>query len=230
MKSCFKEYFSKIVYVGPIRVKPEVFEVFTNTPTHYVGIDGKYTRFVLHEYKKELLESTRYWICRRLKLAKDIKVSKDVNNAYRITLENSNSIHVDLCHMGLGISQILPIIVQGLSVPKNGLFIIDAPEVHMHPYIQSEMVDFFIDLARQKNVMIETHSEHIITRIRRRIAEGELKPEDINLCFVENNGYGSQYQTLSINTKGSFYGDMPKGFMNTMDEDFKAIIKAKYQI
>lgn len=228
--SCFKEYFRKIVYIGPIRVKPEVFEVFTNTPTQYAGIDGKYTRFVLHEYKKELLENTRYWICERLKLAKDIKVSKDANNAYRITLENSESIQVDLCHMGFGISQILPIIVQGLLVPPNGLFIIDAPEVHMHPYIQSEMVDFFIDLTRQRKVMIETHSEHIVTRLRRRIAEGALKPEDINLCFVENNGNGSQYQTLSINDKGSFYGDMPKGFMNTMDDDFKAIIKAKYQI
>ncbi len=237
-QECFISYFRNITYIGPIRVKPEVFESFTSTPTEDVGIDGKYTRFVLHAQRdrlvndrgEKLFEQVKYWICERMGLAKDLNVKKEANNTYRITLKNLNSIEIDLCHVGFGVSQILPIIVQGLLTPQKGLFIVDAPEVHMHPSIQSEMVDFFIELSKQgKHVLVETHSEHLITRVRRCLAEKKLSPDEVNLCFVENIGNGSEYTSLQIDETGTFYNALPNGFLNTQDEDFKAIIKAKYK-
>ena len=73
---------------------------------------------------------------------------------------------------------------------------------------------------------METHSDHFITRLRRRVAEKEISPEKIHLIFVEHEEGASEYQTISMSETGRLEGMMPKGFMDSLDNDFKAIILA----
>ena len=227
-------YFSHIYYVGPLRIKPEPVISYATGNFKDVGINGLYTRFVLHNRRDEkvnteetLLQATRRWVCDELQLAESIETIKDGTNSYRVVLKN-NGLEVDLCHMGLGVSQVLPIIVQGLLVPKGGMLIVDSPEVHMHPSVQAGLVDFFIELAKHgREVLVETHSDHIITRLRRRVAEG-LDPARVNLCFVTCTESGSTYETLGIDNQGSFFGGLPTGFMDTQDNDFRKIVEAKF--
>lgn len=161
-------------------------------------------------------------------LAQNIKVTRDSTNSYRVKVVFDNQ-NVDLYQVGFGLSQILPIVVQGLMTKKGGIFFVDSPEVHLHPSVQSSLVDFFSYLSKRGVcVLIETHSDHIITRIRRRIAERKINIEDLKICFVTHEAQGSEYQELSINDKGTFYQSLPKGFYDTLDEDFKEIIKAKF--
>ena len=225
--------FSHICYVGPLRIKPEPIISYSNSNFRDVGINGLYTRFILHNLrdvkvnaKETLLEATRRWICDELKLADSIETIKDGTNSYRVVLMN-HGVEVDLCHMGLGVSQVLPIIVQGLLTPIGGLFVVDSPEVHMHPSVQAGLVDFFLSLIKNgRKVIVETHSDHMITRLRRRIAEG-LDPSMINLCFVTGTQTGSTYETLNIDNKGTFFGGLPNNFMDTQDADFRKIVEAK---
>ena len=74
---------------------------------------------------------------------------------------------------------------------------------------------------------METHSDHMITRLRRRIAEN-FSPSEVNLCFVTGTENGSTYQTLGINDQGTFFGGLPEGFMDTQDTDFRKIVEAKF--
>lgn len=229
-------YFANIFYVGPLRIKPEPIISYTNGDLKNVGSDGLFTRFVLHNRrddmvndKETLLEATRLWICNELQLAESIETINDGTNSYRVVLKN-NGLEVDLCHMGLGVSQVLPIIVQGLLVPKGGTLIVDSPEVHMHPSVQADMIDFFVELIRNgRKVIFETHSDHMITRLRRRIAEG-LDPTMVNLCFVTGTESGSTYATLGIDNTGTFFGGLPDKFMNTQDIDFRKIVEAKFAL
>jgi len=234
IKTMISSFFSHIYYVGPLRVKPDPIISYTSSNIKDVGADGKYTRFVLHNMRdvkvndqETLIEATHRWICNNMKLAESLVTTTDGTNSYRVILRN-RGLDVDLCHMGLGVSQVLPIIVQGLLVPKGGMLIVDSPEVHMHPSIQAVLVDFFIELSKSgRFVVIETHSDHIITRLRRRVAEG-LDPKMINLCFVSDSRSGSTYKTLDIDDKGYFFGSLPPGFMDTQDEDFREIVKQRF--
>lgn len=228
-------FLSHVIYIGPLRVAPVPVLSLTADNFNTVGQDGLYTRFILHKYQSyevlpgtTLLQAVKEWICNRLGLAEDIRVVRDGTNSYRVRI-TIEGLEVELYQVGFGLSQVLPIVVQGLMTQPGDYLIVDSPEVHMHPSVQSGLVDFFSFLSKRGvYVLIETHSDHIITRLRRRIAEGELIPSKLKLCFVTHGRLGSNYQEVSIDQQGSFYGYLPKGFYDSQDEDFKEIIKAKY--
>lgn len=222
----------RVTYIAPLRMKPVLDRVYPlDVETKYVVPDGENTRFILDRLateKNPAFQEIKNWICEKLHLAKDFQVVKESGNRYRVVVTNKQDIKVDLMHMGLGLSQILPIITQGCISQPYSLMIVEDPDVHMHPSVQAAMADFFIFLCKVKNVaaLVETHSDHFITRVRRRIAEEVIKPDLVNLVFVENNFGRSTYNSISLSLKGKLEGHMPKGFMDTADEDFRAIIQA----
>ena len=127
--------------------------------------------------------------------------------------------------MGIGVSQVLPIIVQCiLSADKT--LLIEQPELHLHPAQQAELGDLFIEasLGENKNTfLIETHSEHLILRIMRRIREtynGNLpeglpaiSPNDVAVLYVEPDGKnGSIIREMPLNERGELVKAWPGGF------------------
>lgn len=237
LKTTLEHFFEKIYYVGPQRVKPVLSRSYDKMSFDKVGIDGEYTRFLLNEHKKdivegynkELIEVVRLWIVDKMHLASDIIVSKDTNKRYRTTIKNDAGVNVDLCHMGFGLSQILPVVVQGLLVPVGGTLIVEDPDVHMHPNVQAMMVNFFSDLIRHgRRVIVETHSDHIVTRLRLLIAQGDiLNKEEVNVCFVTNSEGHSEYMSLPLTEGGLFFGQLPEGFLDSQDRDFQDMIRAR---
>jgi hypothetical protein len=126
--------------------------------------------------------------------------------------------------MGLGVSQILPILINAIG-SENRTFCIEQPELHLHPAFQSELGDVFIEsaLGKRKNIfLLETHSEHLILRILRRVRETSLgtlpkglppiKPEDISVLFVEPDKKGAQARSLPVTNDGDFAAPWPGGF------------------
>lgn len=135
--------------------------------------------------------------------------------------------------VGIGVSQVIPILVScyGLS---DALVAIEQPEIHLHPKLQAELGDVFIDsaLGEQKNTFIlETHSEHLLLRIMRRIREtynNELpegclpvRPEDVSVLFVESDSRGSFVREMPLNKRGELVKAWPGGFFEEeLDEIF----------
>ena len=113
---------------------------------------------------------------------------------------------VVLTDVGFGVSQVLPVVVECLYVPANSTIIMEQPELHLHPSVQASLADLFIDAihAREKGeerhiqLIVESHSEHFLRRLQRRIAEETLPRESVALYFCEASRGESEIRALEV--------------------------------
>ena len=126
--------------------------------------------------------------------------------------------------VGIGVSQVLPVLVSAYA-SENELLAIEQPEIHLHPALQAELGDVFLESALGgdgNTFLIETHSEHLLLRIMRRMREtstGELpdgvpevRPEDVMVLFVEPDGPQSIVREMPLNERGELVKAWPGGF------------------
>lgn len=143
-----------------------------------------------------------------------------------LLIDKRSDISVSLRDVGVGISQVLPVLVNAYS-PDTNVVAIEQPEIHLHPKLQSELADVFIETAlgeERKTFLIETHSEHLLLRIMRRIRETtsgelpegklEIKAEDVQILFVmpSRNGEGSIVKKIALDEDGEMIDTWPGGF------------------
>lgn len=120
-----------------------------------------------------------------------------------------------LSDFGFGVSQCLPIFVQGALMQRDQLLMVEQPEAQLHPSAQLEIGSFFRDLWMDRNVMslVETHSSQIILRLRHHVARGELKPEDVCVGYVYVSEDGSPtIKNLQIDEQGNLEKGLPMEF------------------
>lgn len=125
--------------------------------------------------------------------------------------------------LGTGFSQVLPVLVQAIAA-ENQFHLIEQPEIHLHPALQAELGDVFIDsaLTRGNRFLLETHSEHLILRVLRRIREttfGKIEPgqvpvtaDDVAVLYVKPGPDGSEIIELPVTPDGDFAVPWPDGF------------------
>ncbi len=142
-----------------------------------------------------------------------------------LTIEDKRTnASVSLRDVGVGISQVLPVLAYCLNYQKR-FIVMEEPESNLHPGLQAELGDLFIEsaLGNNKNTMIvETHSEHVILRLLRRIREttdGDLpdgklplRPDDISVVYAEATDEGTIMHHLEVTEDGNFVRDWPRGF------------------
>jgi len=132
--------------------------------------------------------------------------------------------------IGVGISQVLPVIVAALNA-ESGIVAIEQPELHIHPAFQVALGDLFIEQVRQHHdvvFLLETHSEHLLLRLLRRIREANeqeapknliLTPNDLSIYFIEHGENGVSCQYIRVDEDGDFIDRWPKGFFNERVEE-----------
>lgn len=130
--------------------------------------------------------------------------------------------------VGIGISQVLPVLVNAYGL-RSQLVAIEQPEIHLHPKLQGELGDVFVESAlgeRGNTFVLETHSEHLILRILKRIRETTrgtnrhtppVRPDDVALLFIEATPKGSVVRNLRVDERGRIVDRIPGGFF---EEDF----------
>jgi predicted ATPase len=131
--------------------------------------------------------------------------------------------------MGFGISYALPILVAALMMPIGGLLIVENPEAHLHPAGQSRLGTFLGRVAASGvQVIIETHSDHVINGIRLAAAEERLlEPEQVVLHFFGSNIDGSP-AVIELTGRGGLTA-WPKGFFDQIELDLGRLARAKRQ-
>ena len=129
---------------------------------------------------------------------------------------------VKITDVGFGVSQVLPALVQVFYCPPHSTVWMEQPEIHLHPQVQAELADVFISATqarengkeRHVQLIVESHSEHFLNRLQRRVAEGSVKPEDVAVYFCRRAGSATELEPLSLNMFGEienwpehFFGD-----------------------
>ena len=142
-------------------------------------------------------------------------------NLYRALVKMSpSSVPTPLTDVGFGVSQILPALVLLYYVPEGSTVLMEQPEIHLHPAVQSGLADVMLNVAKVRNVQIvvESHSEHLMRRLQRRVAEQTASSEEVKLYFVSSNRGSAQASDLLLNMWGEIENWPEKFFGDEMGE------------
>lgn len=135
----------------------------------------------------------------------------------------------NIVHTGVGVSQVLPIVATGLLSKEDSTIIFEQPELHLHPNVQSLLADFFLSLTLcNRQCIVETHSEHLVNRLRYRIAAASNGDELCNLTkvfFTKMGPKGSVFDLVPINEYGAI-SDWPEGFFDQSYKGAQEILNA----
>lgn len=153
-----------------------------------------------------------YWL-KQIGVASDfaIRPVADASDEYQILLKNHAAAYeVNLADLGFGVSQLLPVIVQAFYALPNSTVWLEQPEIHLHSQVQAGLADVLIAAtqakeagqARNVQIIVESHSEHFLNRLQRRIAEGVISHSDVALYFCSRVGTQAQIESLEIDTYG----------------------------
>ena len=198
----FENLFGRLYYLGPLREFPQRHYAWKGSEPADMGRRGERVvdamlasqqrgPYISPGYKRKrqtLEERVAYWL-KALGLIHDFKVEPiaEGNNIYQVRVQKTpSSAHVLITDVGFGVSQILPVLVLCYYVPEGSIILLEQPEIHLHPSVQSGLADVFIDAMQNRNVQIvvESHSEHLLRRLQRRIAEKLITPEADRAVFL----------------------------------------------
>jgi predicted ATPase len=240
----FEELFSDVFYLGPLREYPKRQYKWTGGQPADVGERGeKVIEALLASREQEhtisrgkgqkrlTVEEYVSWWLKKLNLIHDFSVKKlaEESNLYRVSLKRtSSSAEVLITEVGFGISQILPVITICYYVPEGSVILMEQPEIHLHPAVQAELADVFIDAVEKRNIqiIIESHSEHLLRRLQRRIAEKRLSHEKAALYFCSLANEHSHLTPLKLDQFG-YISNWPDNFFGDEIEEMHAITMAR---
>jgi AAA ATPase domain/Protein of unknown function (DUF3696) len=219
-----------IFYLGPLREFPKRDYHWASSRPKDVGPRGDQviaailaamaageTRNLIRKGRlKPFQEIIALWL-KELGLIHDFKVveiAKGSNRWLAKVKVHATGTEVLLTDVGFGISQVLPVVTLLQYVPQGSTVILEQPEIHLHPLAQANLADVIINAATQRNVQVilESHSEHLLLRLQRRIAEEQVKTEDVKLYFCEAPNGASALRPLELDLFGSIT-NWPHQFM-----------------
>ena len=194
----------RIYFLGPLRERPKrVYERLGEMPPD-VGTRGEHAPEVIYRWRKNKahLKELHKWLVR---FGINDRIDwKDVGPAgFSLHLDGGQDPPTSFVDAGFGMSQVLPLIVQSLMLPKRSWLITEQPEIHLNPRLQTELADLLVDVAnRGSGAIVETHSEHLLLRLRNLVAAGEISSDQVALYFVEREGDRSIVREVPIEDSG----------------------------
>ncbi len=248
------DFLEHLRYIGPLRDDPHRYYQFYDTRNLDIGRKGEYAAQILTLQKdKEIhpFKIINFQSNNRVEKYDDITLNK----ALKIWSEKSDLPYLEPRHIeetlfkvmvellgdqkkvsiqdvGFGISQVLPVYIEALRMDKDSTLILEQPEIHLHPNMQSNLGDFLLNMAfSDRNFIIETHSEYLINRLCLRVAQDKSNKlgDLVSIVFVKSpkirggKYFGSNVEKIKLNK----YGDIenwPIGFFDKSDH--RKILKA----
>ena len=239
--------FKSLFYLGPLRTKTDRLYSWSGITPASVGYSGENTvaailashgRKISFGYKKanKPLERIVAESLKRMGLIEEFKINpiSEQRQDYEVKLRTKGSKDwVDLPDVGFGISQVLPVLVQCFYAPPGSIILMEQPEIHLHPSAQSALADVMIDVinsrenGKDRNIqlIIETHSEHFLRRLQRRIAENAVPKEKVSAYFANITKTPAQLELLQIDIFGNIQ-NWPEKFFGDEMGDITAQAKA----
>ena len=248
----FEEFFKEFYYLGPLREYPSRLYLWGGEQPESVGNRGEKAVAALlasrqqgptidmgeNQPKRTVEEHVAYWL-KELGMIHSFVVQPIAPNRkeYEVRIQRTaESASVFLTDVGFGISQILPVLVLLFYVPEGSTVILEQPEIHLHPAVQAGLADVFIDAIKRRRVQIilESHSEHLVQRLQRRMAEfglnseKEISPDAVKLYFTFIAAGHSQLTPLELDEYGNIR-NWPAGFFGDTLGEAAAMMEAEMQ-
>ena len=231
-------YLHDAQYIGPLRTIPPRGFLYDRAGRITSWADGLAAWDLLLADRPTLVERTNAWL-RKLGAGCQVAVqqlfdgtadAEELSDGHvdrtvrRLLLDTGAGSLVLPSEVGAGISQLIPVVVAALE-GRSGLTLVEQPEIHIHPALQVGLGDLFIDAITRESrrtLIIETHSEHLILRLLRRIrqtTEGTLdahapafSEDKLSVIYVDASQSGVQIRRLRVDADGEFVDRWPKGF------------------
>ena len=165
--------------------------------------------------QEALSDALNAWLL-RLEIAKRVETvaPTTANNVVRMRVALKGQSAHDITETGLGVSQVIPVLIAGLLQPKDSLFIVDLPEAHLHPRPQGALADFFCSLALSgRTALVETHSEMFFHRLRLRAAQDPTLMDKIAVYFIDAPEDGICSTPRAVGLRQEDYLRWPETFL-----------------
>ncbi len=224
----------KIRYLGPLRQYPKRYYAWTGERKgEVVEPDGSDTFAVLVSSERDdrsLMEQVAKWL-KDLDLIQDLQIrpTGPQSRFYEVMVIVAEA-ESSLLDVGFGVSQVLPVLTMLFSAPIGSIVLLEQPELHLHPNAQAALADLLLYAAETRNLqlIVESHSEHILRRLQRRLAESEsefAKPENIKMYFCQPGNGGSTISEVEVDRFGQI-SNWPENFLGDISGDLHTMAKA----
>ena len=240
-KSFLRNILSRVFFVGPIRETPKgLYNIGFETIPKYVGPTGSYFASVLlHENKKEreyilpdrierctLSDALAAWMI-HLNVASAVDVDKRNSFGFSVSVENMEQVRSDIMNVGIGTSQVLPVLISVLLSEPNEILVFEQPELYLHPYSQSRLADMFTEFCKHgRKIILETHSEYFLLRLRYHIVKEQYSQDATAVNFFQNKG-GTKVTFANVSGFGNI--DYPEDFRDETQELLNSILEASFE-
>ena len=221
LKTCqlaLEAQFARVHHIASYRSPPHHTYPWGGEHPENVGQHGEHTIPILLSGRINL-RSIENDILKRLQELElidsyDIRSTSASGREYEILVKQYESgTAVPLTDVGFGVSQVLPVLTECYFADEGSTLILEQPEAHLHPKVQAELADVLIDVVKNRNIQIilESHSEHLLHRLQRRIAEEELLADDTAFYFCKIEYGMSRSERLKVDEYGNIL-NWPKDF------------------
>jgi energy-coupling factor transporter ATP-binding protein EcfA2 len=221
----------RIIYLGPVRKLAQRDYAWSGRMPSTIGDDGSRAvvaliasgvaarrakrRGLSLPNEAQLIARTAYWL-KQMDLADELEVRALGNSSrYELLIKREGEL-TNLRDVGVGVSQVLPVVVAALSAAPGHIVIVEEPESHLHPLAESLLAELFAKVSADRGVqfILETHSEHLFRRMQTLMAKQQVTRDQVAMYFIERDGPGAKLRELVPNEFGAitnwperFFGD-----------------------
>lgn len=249
-----EKFFRSLFYLGPLRTKAERLYSWTGMEPESVGYAGENTIAAILAARNRKIslgprrpsrpfEAIIALKLKEMDLIEEFRVNpiSEQRQEYEVKVRTKGSRDwVDLPDVGFGITQVLPVLVECFYAPHGSIILMEQPEIHLHPSAQSALADVMIDVIHSREngadrniqLVIETHSEHFLRRLQRRIAEDAVSQQKVSAYFANITKDPAILEPLQIDLFGNiinwpdhFFGDD----MEDITQQAKAAMKKRME-
>lgn len=238
---------SRIIYLGPVRQLARRDYVWSGRMPAHIGDDGGRAVDVLIASgvaqqagrsadlsgdAGRIFRETERWL-RELEVADGLQVRALGRSArYELLVRHRGAV-VNLKDVGVGVSQVIPVVVAALFAKPGHIVIVEEPESHLHPLAQAKLAELLASVSAERGVqfIVETHSEHLFRRMQTLMARKQVHPSQAAMYFVEREGQAARLRELKLDELGrvanwpeKFFGD---SLGETREQTALAIQRAK---
>jgi predicted ATPase len=231
LRSCFSNFDS----ISPFRDQPQRTYLFTGEAPSRVGRTGSNGISLLvndaskrGRLKSGMADKISEWL-NQTGIGSEIVLSTLTERHFEICIRDLNGAKHNICDVGFGCSQVLPVLVGALNIfnvrnlqneRSTPTFVVQEPEIHLHPNAQADLGSFFLSAAKGAGqLFIETHSDNLILRMATHVAAGHIDPNDIAIFFCENLLGKKTVQRISLDRRGVFAPKWPGGFFPQREKE-----------